>query len=133
MSQIKIRQIIAQKGLDTEEVAKQLFPGNKFPRLALNRVMAGGAVLDANQISKFALLSGVEVSELYSGANWKAGLKKGIHVFTNGSFRAELDTKSWITKIFHNDSLFHESIIHSGSTQLSAYFEELEQIVAKYK
>lgn len=126
---IKIKAIIERQGLEMNDVAKQLFPQHKHPRLALNRVMSGESFLDSNQLSKFALLTGLTISELFTGENWKSKTKEGIHVFTNGSFRAELDPKTWITKIFHWDSIFHESIIHSGSTLLSEYLMELENII----
>jgi hypothetical protein len=133
MKTINIKGIIERQGLDVKEISRQLFPKNKYPRLALNRVMSGGAVLDANQISKFALLAGIDISDLYSGANWNAKSKQGVHIFTNGDFRAELNADTWITKIFHKDSLFHESIIHSGSTPLSAYLNELDSIIINFK
>lgn len=132
MRTINLKEIIEKSKLDIKEIAIQLFPENKYPRLALNRVIAGEAVLDANQISKLALLINVDISDLYSDGNWKMKSRKGIHIFTSGRFRAELDSESWITKIFHRDSMFHDSIIHSGSTPLSEYFKELNKLVTKY-
>lgn len=133
MRTIKVKEIIDKQGLDVNEVAQQLFPGIKYPRLALNRVMSGKAVLDENQISKFSLLSGIPLADLFSGENWNAKSKKGLHVFTNGEFRAELNTETWVTKVFHNESLFHESIIHSGATPISEYLSEIDLIIVKFK
>jgi hypothetical protein len=133
MRTIDVKEIIEKHQLDAKEVAQQLFPGNKYPKLALNRVMAGSAQLDANQMSKLALLIGVQVSDLYSGSEWKATSKKDLISFSSGSYRAELNTKTWITKIFDNDSLFHESVIHAGSTALSEYLNELNLIISKHK
>jgi hypothetical protein len=42
-----------------------------------------------------------------------------------------LDTKTWVTKVFDNGSLFHESVIHSGTTSLSAYLTQLSEIVGQ--
>ena len=133
MRTINVKEIIETRGLDTKEVARQLFPKNKYPDLALNRVIKGKNVLDADQISKLALLSGLQLSELFSGENWKATAHKGVHVFTNGEFRAELDSETWITKVFHKDSMFHESIIHSGSTPVSEYLSQLDLIINNFK
>lgn len=132
MQTVKVKEVISQKNLDMKEVAQQLFPKNKYPRLALNRVMAGDAVLDADQISKLALMAGVQISDLYTG-NWKAKSRKGVHVFTNDEYTAELNTETWITKIFHKDSMIHEAVIHSGTTPLSDYLNELDSIINKYK
>ena len=133
MRTINVKEIIETRGLDIKEGASQLFPHNKYPDLALNRIIKGKNVLDADQISKLALLSGLQLSELFSGENWKATARKGVHVFTNGEFRAELDSETWITKIFHKDSMFHESIIHSGSTPVSEYLSQLDLIINDFK
>jgi len=132
MKTIDIKAIIEKQGLEMNDVAEQLFPKNKYPRLALNRVIAGDAVLDADQISKLALLADLTIAELY-GANWKAKSSKGLHTFTNGEFKAELDTTSWITKIFHKGSKFHESVIHSKSIPLSEYLDKLNIQILKFK
>jgi len=128
MRTIDVEQVIEKSGLSTKEVAKQLFPGNKYPKLALNRVISGEAFLDSNQISKLATLVGVSVSTLYT-SGWKFESKKDLVVFSNESFRAELNTKTWITKIFDNDSLFHESVIHSHTIQLSEYIKKINLII----
>lgn len=133
MRTIKVKEIIETRGLDIKEVARQLFPKNKYPDLALNRVIKGKSVLDADQISKLALMAGLQLSELFSGGNWKATARKGVHVFTNDEFRAELDSETWITKVFHKDSMFHESIIHSGSTPVSEYLSQLDIIINNFK
>ena len=133
MRTIKVKEIIETRGLDIKEVARQLFPKNKYPDLALNRVIKGKNVLDADQISKLALMAGLQLSELFLGENWKATARKGVHVFTNGEFRAELDSETWITKVFHKDSMFHESIIHSGSTPVSEYLSQLDLIINNFK
>jgi hypothetical protein len=132
MKKIDLKQIIKSAGLDSKEVAKQLFPGNKYPVLAFNRVMSGSAELDASQISKLALLAGTTISGLY-GVEWKSVSKKDSIEFTTESYKAELDTKTWITKIFDNETLFHESIIHSGSISISEYLRELNLLISKHR
>ena len=133
MRTINVKEIIETRGLDIKEVARQLFPKNKYPNLALGRVIKGKNVLNADQISKLALMAGLDLSDLFSGENWKATVRKGVHVFTNGEFRAELDPETWITKVFAEDSMFHESIIHSGSTPVSEYLSQLDLIINNYK
>jgi len=133
MRTIKVKEIIEARGLDIKEVALQLFPKNKYPVLALNRVIKGKHALDADQISKLALMAGLQLPDLFSGENWKATTHKGVHVFTNGEFRAELDPETWITRIFCKDSMFHESIIHSGSTPVSEYLNQLDIIINNFK
>jgi len=133
MRAIKLKELVSIQGLDTKELAEQLFPNNKYPRLALNRVLDGKAVLDATQISKLSMLTGISIEKLYSGEDWKAKNMRGIHTFTNGEFRAELNTETWVTKIFHKNSLFHEAVIHSGQTPLSEYLNKLNILINKFK
>lgn len=132
MKTINLKEIIEKQNLDVKEVAEQLFPSNKYPKLALNRVLAGEAFLDTNQVSKLSMLTGIPIENLYSGAEWKATNEKGIHKFTNGDYVAELDTKTWITKIYHKGSMFHEAIIHDGTIALSAYLSELTSLINKF-
>ena len=133
MRKIDIDRIIVAYDLNNAEVAQQLFPGNSFPKMALNRIKKGVAVLDADQISKLALMAGVPISALYAGGSWRKTFKNGVHKFTNGKFTAELSTVTFITKLFHNDSLFHESLITSPTIPLSEYFERLDLEILKFK
>ena len=86
---INLKKIVLK--MEKKEIAKQLFPGNKYPVLALNRVIAGEGSLDANQISKLSKLSGIPIEKLFD--------------------KVELDKITWIIKIFRNKNLFHEETI----------------------
>ncbi len=133
MKTIDVEKIIKTKKLDKKELAQQLFPENKHSSLALNRVIKGDGFLDSNQISLLSELTGIAIGNLYSGNEWGLKNNKGLTVLTSGNFRAELDTKTWITKVFDKDSLFHESVIHSGTTALSVYLNLLTQIIELHK
>lgn len=128
MKTIDVEKIIALKGLNKSDVAQQLFPTNQFANLALNRVIDGKGLLDATQISKLALLAGCTIDALY-GTVWNPTSNDGVHTFENGDYVAKLDTKTWVTKIFHKNSMIHESIISSHNVPLSQYIESLNKIV----
>lgn len=132
MQRIDITAICKVKELDLSQVAAQLFPKNKHPRLALNRVIAGDSALDENQISKFSLMTGISIGNLFSGNEWRHASKESIHVFTSTEFRAELDTTNWTTRLFHNESMFHEHILHNGSITLTSYLELLNSEIIKF-
>lgn len=133
---INLKEIIEQKALNQEELAKQLFPGINYPKLALKRILAGEGNLDEVQVSKLASILGCSIDELYKNRKWKASNSKGVHVFTSGDFKAELvkseSEDSWKTKIYKNDSLFHETILHGKTITLSEYLEEINNIIQKY-
>ena len=133
MKTIALDKIIEKKKLDKKDLAQRLFPGNKYASLSLNRVIKGDGFLDSNQISLLSELTGIAIGNLYSGNEWDLKNNKGLTVLTSGNFRAELDTKTWVTKVFDNDSLFHESVIHSGTTSLSVYLTQLSEIIELHK
>jgi hypothetical protein len=132
MQKLNLQKIIDQNGLDPKEVAKQMFPENKYPEMALKRVLKGEALLNSDQISKLSLLTNISISELY-GLNWKASKKGDTLTLVSGDYKALLDTNSWTTRIFDSESLFHESIIHSGIMPLSKYLHAISEIVANHK
>lgn len=133
MKKIDLKKIIQVKKLDEKEVAAELFPNHKHPKLALDRVLAGEGVLDANQISRFSFYSGIPIAELYTGTGWRSSIKGHTHILVSGEYTAKLDTTTWTTEVFHKKSLFHEFIIHSSSISLSKYIEKLDSEISKNK
>lgn len=132
MQKIDLKKIIKNHNLEFSEVAKHLFPKNKYPNLALNRVMQGVTFLNSEQLSRLSLLANVQIGELF-GLNWKSKKIGDLMTLSTGNYKAELDTRSWVTKVFDRGSLFHESIIHSGSIPLSRYLTSLNSIIVEHK
>lgn len=133
MRKIDLKLIIENNELEVNEVALHLFPENKHPRLALNRVIAGDSLLDADQISKLSSMVGIPISGLFSGGDWKGKVKDNHHIFTNGDFEAHLNMRSGKTTILHKGTMYHESMIHSTMIPLSEYIKQLELIIKKSK
>lgn len=132
MKQIDLKKIIDENDLNKKEIAQQLFPGNKYPALALNRVIAGEAKLDSDQISKLALITNLTIGDLY-GIKFSAKSRDKKMFFEFEDFKAELCLKTWSTKVFHKESLFHEEVLHKSSIALSDYLDELTNIINKFK
>jgi hypothetical protein len=132
MALFNISKFIKEKNLDLKVVAFHLFPTNKHPQAAFKRILDGDALLDSDQMSKLASMAGVSVGDMFSD-KWQARSTDGFITFTKGTFTAELNTGTWITKLFDNASLFHDSVIHSGSTPLSQYLSALERIIEEHK
>lgn len=133
MRTIDLRRIIEQNHLDWGEISTELFPKNKQPRRALDRVAKGEALLDSEQISRLATLLGVEIQDLYMGYEWKATSKPGLITLTTDKFRAEIDTKKWSLKVYASDKLFHDEVLMSPTIQLSELLKNLNQIIEKYE
>lgn len=111
------------------EMGELLFPGAKHPHLAFKRIIKEGRALDTDQLAKLALFLGKSPCDFFSYEKWKSSTKNGIHFFENGDYKAELDSATWVTKVFHKGSLFAEEVIHSGSITLSDYLKKLEALV----
>lgn len=131
MKTINLKRIVEESGKDRTEIAKHVFPGNKFPVLALKRVMAGHAVLDANQISRLALYLDVPIEDLFAGS-WKAAKPLGgTYTLTNGRWTAVLSLSSGITRLFHDDTIYHEEVLHTSAIPLSEYIKTLDNLINK--
>lgn len=133
MSKIDLKKIIEEQNLDVKVIATELFPGNKYPKLALDRVLKGDAFLDSNQISRLSLMTEIPIQFLYDSGSWTKKMTKDLITFESGEYRAELNTSSNITKVFHKGSLFHESVIHKNSITLSEYLSEVKKLILKTK
>lgn len=136
MNTFNINALIERHGLDTKKVAVELFPENKYPMIALSRVISGEALLNTEQVSKLSFLTGIPINQLFEQGEWVNLPRKAndnTMAFENGEYRAELNRDTWETKIFHKNSIFHESVITNGATlPLSVYFAELDKLILNH-
>ena len=134
MNEFNLKAIMGTYDISSKTLAAELFPGNKYPSIALTRVINGETQLNADQVAKLSAMTGVPIENLYSGEKWKAGRsKEGILTFENEDYKAELDQQSWITKIYHKDSLFFDEVIHNGSIPLSEFLNQLDNLILNHK
>lgn len=137
MNRFNLPEIIEKYNLDTKKIAVELFPENKYPMMALSRVINGEALLNTEQISKLSFLTDIPINELFERGDWKnlpTKASDNLMMFENGNYRAVLDRDTWITKLYHLNSIFHESVIVDGeSLPLSQYFSELDKLILNNK
>tara|TARA_R100001198_G_C5197719_1_gene187969 strand:- start:495 stop:926 length:432 start_codon:yes stop_codon:yes gene_type:complete len=133
MGGINIRKLISDLNLSKKELAKELFPHNKYPVLSLNRVMKGETFLDSNQISRLSALTGVSVENLFDQANWKADIRGRVIIFTDNKFKAHLHVDTFKTEMLYEGVLFHESILHSNDITLKNYIRMLDRHVRQHR
>jgi len=130
---MNLLKIIQDNDLPRKEVANKLFPGNKYPGMALKRVIKEGLPLDNFQTEILAGMLGVTASELI-GDNWKAKASKdGVHTFEFGEYTARLNTNNWITQLSHAGKRINEAVVHSKALPLSDYFEQLNKLIENYE
>lgn len=87
-----INKLIQDTGLSLDDVAAVLYPENKYPRMALKRLMDGNSKLSIDQYKKLTG-GGGDVSNFYwkgmvereglisiESSEWKATIDKGLNV-----------------------------------------------------
>ena len=133
MKTIDLKKLMEDLNLDPKQIAKELFPKNAYPKLALDRVVKGEAFLDTNQLSRLSLVTGVSIQSLYSYGGWDfISSPEGVITFSTGEYKAELNIAEGTTKLYHKGSIFHEEIIHSGAIPLSEYLDALNKLISKH-
>jgi hypothetical protein len=129
---IEIEKIAVESGLSIEEIAERLFPLNKYPMAAMQRILSGEAELDANQLLSLSSLTGKNIDQLFE-TNWKAESKSGLHIFTREDYKAVLDINKNVTRVLHKDSAFYDSIIHKDSVSVREYLVSIDEIINQHK
>lgn len=83
---MNLAKIIEESGLRTDFVASRLFPNNRHPYNALNRVLAKGASLDADQVRILATLTGRTADDLL-GLSWSGKIESNTLTLSRGDYR----------------------------------------------
>jgi hypothetical protein len=129
---VDLNRFLEENHLDIKETAYALFPKNNYPVMALKRVIDGNGLLDSAQMARLAALAGVDIAQLYT-SNWVKTAKATKFILDSGDYRAELDMKTWCTRIFHRGSMFHEELITRPLIPLSDYIRLVSERVASHE
>lgn len=133
MIRIDINEILKRTGLKSTFLAKELFPGNNYSSSALARISKGEANLDSEQIVRLSEVTGIAISDLFSGnyERWGMHSKDRTCYFSKGSYRAEYDMQKQLLSLFHEDTLFTEKYFMPKSLlSLDEVIENLERNIA---
>lgn len=135
MQKIDIRRLTKISGISITEMGVKLFPENKQPYKAINRVMAGKAILDAKQIAKLAEVLNVPIGLLFTDDAWlmTAPKDRRIFQFRNYDFLAEFNRDTNETTISCGDSVYFEKIQHEEGITLDKYLTQIAELIIKYK
>jgi len=130
---LQIEHILAARKLDFKYVASQLFPKNRHPKAALQRVVKGQGTLTAEQLSKLAAMADVNVQELFA-VNWSIAPVQEAYTltFTRGRYTAHLNLAGGRTRILDGETLIHETLLHSTSITLTEYIEAINELLKLY-
>lgn len=122
--------IIEKNQLDQEKLALELFPNNKFPKLALKRVLDGKSFLDTNQLTILANIVNVSVYDLFNNDVWSKQIKNNKLILRKNTYTVEFDLTTYICNIFAKDKLIaSETIIFEKNIKLSDFLESINKTI----
>lgn len=131
---INLKSFMDAHKLDPAKTARELFPGNAYPVMAMKRILDGEALMDTDQVERLAAFAGVPVSKVFNNgwsfaADW--GEDRKVYTLESDGWRAEIDRATWVTTLYHNGKAVHEEVICSPTVTLSEMLSALELVIAK--
>lgn len=131
MKYFNLNNIIAAYSLDTDKLAKVLFPSAKYSKLALDRILKGEASLSVDQLEKLAAFIGVMPSELFMLDTWKDASENGLLMFKKGVFLVKLNHGNTFLTLYKNEEAVTQEFIDNG-IGLSDFIKYIDDLITKY-
>ena len=126
---INLSELITRYDLDTEALAKVLFPTVKYPKHALARILKGEAFLDTVQLGTLATYIGVPTAELLSDDFWKGRTEDGCLIFIKGEYKAKLNYNNVFLSVYKSGELCLQSIDSISSMSINDFTKHLDSII----
>lgn len=130
MSAFNINTLISKYNLDEDTLAKELFPDNKFPKIALARITSGVSYLDTSQLAILAKITNLKISDLFVNEEWTKVITNEKIIFYKNKFRVELDFETLISDIYFGEKLMSvETLIADKNIKLSEYLKLVNEVI----
>ena len=133
MEQFNINNVIEHYKLNTEDLAKVLFPAVKYPKQALDRVLKGEGNLDITQVEKLANYIGVLVTDLFSANTWKGFTEDGYLIFLKGQYKAKLNYNGVYLSIYKDNVLIEQKISNVPDMTIQEFVNFLDNLIKNYE
>lgn len=133
MEQFNINNVIEHYKLNTEDLAKVLFPTVKYPKQAFDRVLKGETDLDIKQIETLASHIGVLVTDLFSAGTWKASSEDGCLTMLKGDYKVKLNYKGVFVSIYKNNNLIEQKISNVPDMTMHEFINYLDNFIKTYE
>lgn len=117
MYTIDVAKVIETRGLNSSQVASLLFPSNKHPQKALDRVIEGKSKLDSEQVALLAHLAQLPIATLYTEEGWSCRSRGHVHTMTNGDYTAVLDMSVGMLIVFQGAAEKPHMYMNEGTLQ----------------
>ena len=133
MEQFNINSVIEHYKLNTEDLAKVLFPAVKYPKQAFDRVLKGETDLDIKQIETLASHIGVLVTDLFSAGTWKGSSEDGCLTMLKGDYKVKLNYKGVFVSIYKNNNLIEQKISNVPDMTMHEFINYLDNFIKTYE
>lgn len=133
MEQFNINSVIEHYKLNTEDLAKVLFPTVKYPKQAFDRVLKGETNLDITQVEKLANYIGVLVTDLFSAGTWKGSSEDGCLTMLKGDYKVKLNYKGVFVSIYKNNNLIEQKISNVPDMTIQEFINFLDNLIKNYE
>lgn len=133
MEQFNIGNVIEHYKLNTEDLAKVLFPTVKYPKQAFDRVLKGETNLDIEQIERLASHIGVLVTDLFSANTWKGSHEDGCLTMQKGNYKVKLNYNGVFISIYKNNNLIEQKISNVPDMTMQQFVTYLDNFIKNYE
>lgn len=133
MEQFNISNVIEHYKLNTEDLAKVLFPTVKYPKQAFDRVLKGEANLDIMQVERLASHIGVLVTDLFSANTWKGSSEDGCLVMLKGEYKVKLNYNGVYVSIYKNNNLISQNLSNVPSMTVQEFINYIDNFIKNYE
>lgn len=133
MEQFNISNVIEHYKLNTEDLARVLFPTVKYPKQAFDRVLKGEANLDIMQVERLASHIGVLVTDLFSANTWKGSSEDGCLVMLKGEYKVKLNYNGVYVSIYKNNNLISQNLSNIPSMTVQEFINYIDNFIKNYE
>lgn len=133
MEHFNINNVIEHYKLNTEDLAKALFPTVKYPKQAFDRILKGEANLDIIQIERLADHIGVLVSDLFSIDTWKGFSEDGYLTLRKDQYKVKLNYNGVYLSIYKDNVLIEQSISNIPNMTVQEFINFLNNLIKNYE
>lgn len=133
MEQFNINSVIEYYKLNTEDLAKVLFPAVKYPKQAFDRVLKGEANLDVIQLERLASHIGVLVTDLFLIGTWKGSSEDGCIILLKGNYKVKLNYNGVYVSIYKNNELIYQKLSNVPEMTVEEFINYLDNFIKTYE
>lgn len=128
-----ISNVIKYYRLNTEDLARVLFPTVRYTKQAFDRVLKGEATLDVIQLERLANYIGVLVADLFSANTWKGSSEDGCLTMLKGEYKVKLNYKGVYVSIYKNNELIYQKFSNVPDMTINEFINYLDNFIKNYE